>query len=176
MHSPSTHGDPRPTRRLAVASRRSMLLAIAAASIAAAAALPIASGGAQSAPRTISVTYAQPEKTFLDDAPPRTLRRGGLTLGDRIVQVQGVRIDGRRAGTYHTDATVTNRVATGFARFTALLQSTLHLSDGDIYATGFVDAARGGDRQSIVGGTGAYAGARGSVVGSENGAVITLER
>ena len=153
---------------------RPIAVSLAVLAAGAAVALPIASGGAQSAPRTIKVTFGGSEKMFLDDAAPRTLKRGRLTLGDRIVGTQPVRIDGK-PGTLHTDATVTNRRPTTFAHFTSLLQGTLHTADGDLYFIGFVDAANGGDRSAIVGGNGQYAGARGNVVGSEKGAVITLE-
>ncbi len=155
--------------------RRFVLLPLAAVAAAGAAALPIATGSAQSAPRTITLTYAKPGNTFTDDAAPRTMRRGQVTIGDRMVGIQSVRRDGRAAGTLHTDATVTNRRPTTFARFTALIDGVVHLTDGDLYAVGFVDAASGGDRYSIVGGTGAYAGARGSARGSERSLSITLD-
>jgi hypothetical protein len=155
-------------------TRRSVSLCLATAVTAAAVALPIASGSAQTAPRTLTVTYVKPQNVFLDDAAPRTLKRGRLTIGDRIVGVQGARVDGK-AGTLHTDTVVTNRVPTGFSGFTAILHSVLKTGDGALYAEGFVDSANGGDRSAIVGGTGVYANARGSIVGSENGAVITLE-
>ena len=50
-----------------------------------------------------------------------------------------------------------------------------HLSGGEIFAVGYVDSAAGIDRSTIVGGTGAYAGAHGTISGSSDGAVITLE-
>ncbi len=50
----------------------------------------------------------------------------------------------------------------------------MHLGDGDLCATGFVDSAGEGDRYVIVGGTGAYTGARGSAQGSEKSLAVTL--
>ncbi len=113
-------------------------------------------------------------KTFTDDAAPRTIRRGRVSLGDRLVATQHLRLAGRAVGTLHTDVTVTNRVPRAFAHFTGLIDAVVHLSDGDLYATGFVDAAGQGDRYVIVGGTRAYAGAQGSAQGSEKSLAVTL--
>ncbi|MEJ7797039.1 MAG: hypothetical protein WKF42_00975 [Solirubrobacteraceae bacterium] len=155
-------------------TRRSILLPLAAVAAACAAALPIAAGNAQSGPRTITLTYAKPAKTFIDDVAPRTTGRGKVSIGDRMVGIQSIRAGGKTVGTMHTDATVTNRTPSPFSRFTALIDATFHLGDGDLDAVGFVDSAAGGDRYTIVGGTGAYAGARGSAKGSEGGIVIAL--
>ena len=155
-------------------TRRPILLCLAALAAAGAAALPIAAGSAQTQPTTIVLTYAKPDKTFIDDVAPRTLKRGRLTMGDRIVSTQNVKIDGKVAGTLQFDTTITNRKPQPWSRFTATLRSTLVLKDGELFGVGYVDAARGKERATIVGGTGAYSGATGTVVGSENGAVITL--
>lgn len=154
-------------------TRRTLLMPVAAIAVAGAVALPITAGSAQSGPRTFTVTNGK-ETMFLDDVAPRTLKRGRLTMGDRIVSTQNVKIDGKVAGTLHFDATITNRKPQPWSRFTAMLRSTLVLKDGEMFGVGYVDAADGRDRSTIVGGTGAYSGATGTVVGSENGAVITL--
>ncbi len=156
-------------------TRRSILLSLAAVAAAGTAAVPIAAGGAQSAPRTFVVADSGSTKTFIDDVAPRTTKRGKISIGDRIVATHAVRIDGKAAGTLHSAATVTNRKAKTFAHFTAVIDLTLHLTNGDLYAVGFVDAAHGGDRYAIVGGTGAYDGARGSAVGTENSITVKLD-
>ena len=56
-----------------------------------------------------------------------------------------------------------------------MIDLTLNLTNGDLYAVGFVDAAHGGDRYAIVGGTRAYDGARGSAVGTENSITVKLD-
>ncbi|CAN5596179.1 hypothetical protein BH20ACT17_BH20ACT17_02010 [soil metagenome] len=154
-------------------TRRTLLMPVAALAVAGAVALPITAGSAQSGPRTFTVTNGK-ETMFLDDVAPRTLKRGRLTMGDRIVSTQNVKIDGKVAGTLQFDTTITNRKPQPWSRFTAMLRSTLVLKDGELFGVGYVDAARGKERATIVGGTGAYSGATGTVVGSENGAVITL--
>jgi len=154
-------------------TRRTLLMPVAAIAVAGAVALPITAGSAQSGPRTFTVTNGK-ETMFLDDVAPRTLKRGRLTMGDRIVSTQNVKIDGKVAGTLQFDTTITNRKPQPWSRFTAMLRSTLVLKDGELFGVGYIDAAHGKQRATIVGGTGAYSGATGTVVGSENGAVITL--
>ncbi len=89
-------------------TRRSILLPLAAVAVAGAVALPIATGGAQSAPRTIALTYAQPGKSLIDDIAPRTIKRGQVSIGDRMVGIQSPRSGAETVGTMHTAATVTN--------------------------------------------------------------------
>ncbi len=89
-------------------TRRSILLPLAAVAVAGAVALPIATGGAQSAPRTIALTYAQPGKSLIDDIAPRTIKRGQVSIGDRMVGIQSLRSGAETVGTMHTAATVTN--------------------------------------------------------------------
>ena len=158
-------------------TRRSIVLPLAAlAALAATGAVgpPITAGHAQSGPRTITVTNGK-EKTVFDDLPPRGMKRGKLSLGDRIVQTQQVLIDGKPAGTVSFEGTIVNPKPTTFSHFTATERIVGHLSDGEIFAVGYVDAASGGDRSTIIGGTRAYAGAHGTIVGTDNGAVITLD-
>jgi len=160
-------------------TRRFAALATAAAAALAAAAIPVASGGAQdtsTAVRTITVSFKDgAEKTYIADVAPKSPKGPPrLSLGDRLTSVQPVAVDGR-PGTLHTDAVITNRKPAGFEHFTAILHSVLHLSDGDLYATGFVDSAGKGARSGVVGGSGAYAGASGTVQDSEKGSVVTLQ-
>lgn len=156
-------------------TRRSILIPLAAFAAAAVAALPIAAGNAQSTPRTLTLTYAEPGKTQFDDIAPRGMKRGQLSIGDRIIGTQNLESDGKTIGSQHDVATITNRLPAPFSRFTAQITATYHLTDGDLYAVGFVDSAGAGDRYAIVGGNGAYAGVRGNAVGSEKGVVITLD-
>jgi hypothetical protein len=156
-------------------TRRSIVLPLAAVAAAAAVTLPVAAGHAQSAPRTITVTNGKAGKMVFDDLPPLGMKRGKLSLGDRIVQTQQVLIDGKVAGWVSFDGTIVNPKPTTFSHFKAIERSVGHLSDGEIFAVAYVDAAAGDYRATIIGGTGAYAGAHGTIVGTENGAVITLD-
>ena len=154
-------------------TRSSIVLPLAALA-AIGALLPIAAGHAQSGPRTITVTNGKGKLVF-DDLQPRGMKHGKLSLGDRIVQTQQVLIDGKPAGTVNFEGTIVNRKPTTFSHFKATERIVGHLSDGEIFAVGYVDAARGGDRSTIIGGTGAYAAAHGTIAATDNGAVITLD-
>jgi hypothetical protein len=155
-------------------TRRLIVLPLAALAATGAVALPIAVGHAQSGPRTITITTGK-EKMVFDDLPPLGMKHGKLSLGDRIVGTQQVLIDGKPAGTVSFDSTIVDPKPTTFSHFKATERSVGHLTDGEIFAVGYVDAASGGDRSTIIGGTGAYAGAHGTIVGTDNGAVITLD-
>ena len=156
-------------------TRRSIVLPLAAlAATGAVVALPITASDAQSGPRTITVTNGKGKMVF-DDLPPLGMKHGKLSLGDRIVQTQQVLIDGKPAGTVSFEGTIVNPKPTTFSNFKATERTVGHLSDGEIFAVGYVDPASGGDRSTIIGGTGAYAGAHGTIVGTDNGAVITLD-
>ncbi len=156
--------------------RQWMMFTPVAVAVAAAVALPIAVGGAQSGPRQITVTSTG-EKTHFDDVGPKTMTRGIVSPGDRITSVSDVRIDGKKVGTRHSTAVITNPVPRPFSHFTAVLNGAVHLTDGDMFFVGFVNSAHGGDREIVIGGTGAYAGATGSVaLKPPDGAVITLDK
>jgi hypothetical protein len=155
-------------------TRRSIVLPLAALVATGAVALPIAVGHAQSGPRTITVTIGTAKMVF-DDLPPLGMKHGKLSLGDRIVQTQQVLIDGKPAGTVSQDATIVDPKPTTFSHFKATERTVGHLSDGEIFSVGYVDSTSDSHQSTIIGGTGAYAGAHGTIVGTGNGAVITLD-
>ena len=152
--------------------RRWIALPLAAA--AAAAAVPVTAGHAQSSPRTITMTHGK-EKMSFDDLAPKTIKRGRLSIGDRIVSQEQLLIDGKPAGTAHTDATITNSSPSTFAHFTAVIQGAYKLADGVVFTSGYVDAADGGDQETVIGGTGAYAGAHGTLTSDDKQTVVTLD-
>lgn len=155
-------------------TRRSIVLPLAALAAGAAVAMPVAAGSAQSTPRTITVTDGKGMIVF-DDLPPLGIKHGKVSLGDRIVQTQQVLIDGKPAGAVSFDGTIINPKPTTFAHLKAMERLVGHLPDGEIFAVGYIDAAAGVDRSTIIGGTSAYAGAHGTIIATNNGAVITLD-
>jgi hypothetical protein len=95
---------------------------------------------------------------FIQDVPPRS-STGALSVGDRLTGVE--RLSGGARGTETSDC-----VVTGAARAIpqAQVQCALvyRLPRGELIAVGDL-RLRPGQRVPIVGGTGAYAGARGYV-------------
>lgn len=154
-------------------SRRRMLAPIAVLALGAGIALPIAVGGAQSSPEQLKVTTDEGTMHF-DDVAPLGMKKGSLSQGDRITHTRAVFKDGKRIGTFATDAVITNRVPRPWPKFTANVTGIARLADGDLFTMGSVDAANGGERQTVIGGSGAYFGKTGTVVADDKGAVITF--
>jgi hypothetical protein len=168
-------------------TRRSIVLSLAALAATAAVALPITAssadhrhgavhrrGPAGPPERTITVTNGKGKMVFADVAP-LGMKHGKLSLGDRIVQTQQVLIHGKLAGWVNIEGTIVSPKPTTFAHFKATERLVGHLSGGEIFAIGYVDSAADIDRATIIGGTGDYLNARGTIAGTDNGAVITLE-
>ena len=155
-------------------TRRSIVLSLAALAATAAVALPITASSADPPERTITVTNGKGKMVFADVAP-LGMKHGKLSLGDRIVQTQQVLIHGKLAGWVNFEGTIVSPKPTTFAHFRATERLVGHLSGGEIFAIGYVDSAAGIDRSTIIGGTGDYLNARGTIAGTDNGAVITLE-
>lgn len=119
-------------------------------------------GGAQQQQQQGERTFSLVEKgkqhfKFVDN-PPRGARRHGPSTGDEFIFGRGVYdASNTRVGTLHGVCTVlTNHDA-------ALCHAALKLRDGAIYAGGLSSQGRRTD-VAIYGGTGAYAGARGTIV------------
>jgi len=110
-----------------------------------------------------------------DDAAPKGFRRGRFSLGDQLFLAGRVVRDGTVKGTSELVATVSDRRPVAADRAHGFLSGTYHLADGDLYfqGTGLFDEA-GTGRGAIVGGTGAYAGARGTIESTEERDVIHL--
>ena len=154
--------------------RRPILLPLVAAIGATAVALPLASQGAEPAGRTIDVTFASGGTARFDDLAPRGLKRERVSMGDRIFRTQRVMVGGKVVGTLNAVTTATNPTQVPMRRLKAIESIAVDLGDGVLLGQSFVDNARGGEHSAIVGGTGAYAGATGSVAVTETGFTITL--
>ena len=158
-------------------SRRTFVTLAATSAVAASAvavALPVTQGAAQAPSRTMTLTFAKPEKRHFQDVAPCTLKQGEFSIGDRFVHNQAARVDGK-PGTFHSISTVTNRRPAPWSKFTAVESVVVDLADGQVFATVFVDAADGGAQAAIIGGTGVYAGATGSVTPTESGATVMID-
>lgn len=97
----------------------------------------------------------------MDDLAPRSKRR--VSQGDRLVTTQGLFSAPRtRTGTLYTDCTGVGPSKALFAGAKLLCTVTYGLADGQVIAAGAISLGRP-SRLAIVGGTGAYEGASGSV-------------
>lgn len=114
-----------------------------------------------------------------DDVAPKS-RRGRVSVGDRLITRQSL-LDANkgRLGTLYTDCTSLGPTRP-FPRLTVLCTVTYKLADGQIVAMGATRFDDENGELPIVGGTGAYAGARGTVrpakpmQGYDSAVVITI--
>ena len=141
--------------------RTTTVLALAATTLAAGVAVPVLSQ-AQTGPPTRSLTFQEPRpQLVLQDVAPKSRRPDEVGLGDRLVTTGPLHDGaGKRVGAISTECTAMGRGR--FYAVTLSCQVTFALRDGQVVAAG--TASLGGDyRLAVVGGTGAYAGVRGTM-------------
>ena len=158
---------------------RSKLLAVPALAVTAAAAVVAFTGQSSAqapAGTTITVQESQQGARFaIDDAAPKSRGKGEprMSLGDRFTFTNPLLRDGQRVGTVSNHCVVTQPGP--ISRSGALCHAALALPDGTIF--GQAATTRGGpDRVegAVTGGTGAYAGARGTAVSEGGTTTVTL--
>jgi hypothetical protein len=147
------------------------LLAALAAGVAVAAATALPATG-EEAPRTLTFSSTQAARDMREiDAAPR-----GESLGDRFVFASTLRTGTRLAGRMEGDCLLVDRTFEGLA-----CSLTAILADGTITFQGAavnkaIPGGVGGTREefAVTGGTGAYAGAAGTLRRTGNGRRDTL--
>jgi hypothetical protein len=152
-------------------------LAAAAAALLAVAAVAVlaTSGRAQETRATYVITPVGKETLAFSDAKPTGFRHNRFSLGDQLFLSTKVMRDGTVAGTAQATITVSDARPLRGDRAHGVVSSVYHLADGDLYTVGtvlFDDSGTG--RGAVVGGTGAYAGARGTVDPSHDRDVVHL--
>jgi hypothetical protein len=155
-------------------SRRTAAVAAALAAGGLVAGLAADSGRAQDPSRSVTITYLKGTESSVD-APPKGLRRGKASLGDQFFLSVAVRRDDGATGRLQATYTVgQKRIPLVGSRGT--LSGAYRFPDGTIFiqAEGTFDDTDV-DRGAIVGGTGAYAGARGTLDSDKTRDVLHLE-
>jgi hypothetical protein len=133
---------------------------IAAAALAAVAALPVARGHAQApGPRTLVLHLGAPKIATVDVPPLIRSKRSPETPGDEVIGIS--KVSGADSGRLYLHCTVVRR-GRSIARATYSCLGTYVLRDGTITAAGVVRLDRPSDA-AVTGGTGAFAGARGTL-------------
>ncbi len=140
------------------------LIAGAAVALSAAVAVPALTSAQSPTARTITVNL-KAQNVAMDDVAPKSKRgpAGGVSLGDRLITRQSMFDPGskKRIGTLHTDCTGVGPTKR-FPSVTLLCKVSYTFFDGQIVAAGTFKLDDDNAEIPIVGGTGAYAGARGS--------------
>jgi hypothetical protein len=142
--------------------RLAVIVTAACAAIISAATLVVSSGAQQPGPPTgtLELVGLDREASFkFVDTPPR--RREGA--GDQFLITQRLRdTSNRRAGRVHASFAITPGRRSG-----AHGSGTFIVRNGRIVVTGIIDDPGRTDTLAIVGGSGAYTGARGTLVTTE---------
>ena len=153
------------------------LMAVALAVLVATVAIAVeaTSGRAQVAGATYVITPVGKESLAFSDVKPKGFRHNRFSLGDQLFLTTKIKRDGTVAGTAQATITVSDPHPLKGDRAHGVVSAVYHLADGDLYTAGtvlFDDSGTG--RGAIVGGTGAYAGARGTVDPGHDHDVIHL--
>jgi len=141
----------------------------AAAAVALSAAIAVPALTSAQAPNARTITLQERIQTAVgDDVAPKSKRgpimspNGRVSAGDRLVTRQGVFDSaGKRIGLLYTDCTGVGPTKPLFQGARLLCTVTYKLPDGEIVAAGALSLT--GFEIPIVGGSGAYAGAEGTV-------------
>ena len=142
-------------------------LAAGAVTIAAAAGavtVDTAPGNAQGTGKTYVITPVGRESLAFTDAAPKGFRRNRFSLGDQLILTTRIKRDGSVSGTSAATITVSDPHPLNGDKAHGVVSAVYHLADGDIYSSGtmlFDDSDTG--EGAVTGGTGAYAGARGTI-------------
>jgi hypothetical protein len=145
--------------------RRTLLLA--AAAVAASAAGVAAAATSYASPsdgRTISLVERGGSSTIVDNAPTGNPRTPLLSAGDFWAGTMKLYADsGERAGSLHIVCTATVSGQESHTRFQC--QGTVRLADGTLALAALIERHpdKDVDHIAVVGGTGAYEGARGTM-------------
>jgi hypothetical protein len=141
------------------------------------AAMTAASGGAQTpGARTLTLTELNKgtKSTLIENGPrKRGSHSSRPVVGDQIILSIPIAdaAGSTRLGTASATCTVVRVTRSGAPRLTC--SGVYELNDGDIVVTGRLSGGNT-DRLAVIGGTGAYAGARGTL-SSVNGATRTVD-
>jgi len=135
---------------------------------------------AQSAPGTTITVQEKVRTVVSDDVAPKS-KTGRVSVGDRLITRQSLfGPDRKPTGTLFTDCTGVGPTK-GFSAATLLCTVTYKFAKGQLVASGVLKLD-GSARVPIVGGSGAYAGAQGTVrssrpaKGFDSADVITITR
>jgi hypothetical protein len=123
-----------------------------------------ASGQAQGTGTTYVIAPVGRESLAYTDVAPKGFRRNRFSLGDQLILTTKITRDGSVTGTLSATATVTDPKPVNGDKAHGVFSAVYHLADGDIYSMGtvlFDDSDTG--EGAVVGGTGAYVGARGTI-------------
>jgi hypothetical protein len=106
-------------------------------------------------------------------ASPKGMTMGHLSAGDRLFETNDILRDGSVKGVFIGTVTVVSPRTVSANRAIGIIRAVYRFADGDLYVDGVVAFSTTAGSGVIVGGTGAYLGARGTL--KSGGSTDTLQ-
>jgi hypothetical protein len=107
-------------------------------------------------------------------ASPKGMRMGHLSPGDRLVETNDVLRDGSVKGVFIGTVLVVSPRTVSASRAVGMIRAIYRFADGDLYIDGVNSFSTGAGTGVIVGGTGAYLGAQGTLKSNESTDTLQL--
>ena len=158
----------------ALHSRRLFAVAAVGVCALAGAALVADAGRAQQPGRIYTITTLKTRGSVWIAGGGKAMRVGRLNPGNRLLETGDVRRDDGVKGVFVGTVMVASPRTVAADRAVGMMRAVYRFGDGDIYVDGFVRFARPSATGVIVGGTGAYRGARGTFASTEGRDVLHL--
>jgi hypothetical protein len=159
---------------LSVHPRRPLAVAAVGVCAVAGAALVADPGRAQQSGRTYTVTTLNTRGSVWIAGGGKAMRVGRLNPGNRLLETNNVQRDDGAKGVFVGTVMVASPRTVAAKRAVGMMRGVYRFGDGDVYVDGFVTFARPSATGVIVGGSGAYQGARGTFSSTEAKDVLNL--
>jgi hypothetical protein len=135
----------------------------------------LAPAGAAAGGKTYRVKTVGQQRSIWIAGGGKAMSPGRLSAGNRLIESNAVRVVDGAKGTFVATVMVASPGTVAANRAVGLMRGVYQFSDGDIYVDGLVSFAQPSASGVIVGGTGAYAGARGTFTSTEAEDVLHLK-
>jgi hypothetical protein len=145
------------------------------ASVALVAAIGLVPAGATGASgKTYTVTTTRQQGSIWIAGGGTAMRPGRLSAGNRLFETNTVRRSDGVKGVFIASVTIASPGTMAANRAVGLISGLYRFADGDVYVDGVVSFAGPSGSGVITGGTGAYAGVRGTFTSTEAKDVLQL--
>lgn len=158
-----------------VNARSASLVGAAAVLVGAVAVLLLAaSSSARNTGKTYTITTVKTRGSVWVAATPKGMRVGHLSPGDRLVETNDILRDGRVKGVFIGTAMVASPRTLAAGHAIGMVRGIYRFADGDLYVEGVVSFSTTAGSGVVVGGTGAYQGAHGTLKSDGSKDVLQL--
>ena len=151
------------------------LLASIGAFAAVAATLALASGGAAATGTTYTITTVKQQGSTWVAGGGKAMHQGRLSAGDQLFETNTIRRSDGKTGRFIGTVVVASPGTVTASAAVGLLRAIYRFADGDVYVDGSVAFATGAGSGVIVGGTGTYAGAHGTLSSTGSKDLLRLD-